>query len=251
MPCWSDWRRPHETRDLSWAACLLLVLGACTETRFESPPGDNIEACDARWKGLWVDASDSASKDEPDELAFLVDQECRFQMLERPEKDGPPKLIHVPLNFVHDHGKDYLVVADNQLAGRGQARPVHGVDPAPEKSFFIARYRIERRAPEDLQHRRHTRRPPDSRQGLRRHGRQRQERPARLRARAIARGSSTSCASTTCSRPSPVPSVQADPDQPRGLRAQAHRTDARAAGHERPACQRPHRRGRAARRTAE
>ena len=124
-------------------SCLLLALGACTETRFESPPGDRIEACDARWKGLWVDASESASKDEPDELAFLVDPECQFQMIERPEKDGPPKLIHIPLNFVHDHGKDYLVVADNQLSGVVKVEPVHGVDPVPEKSFYLARYELK------------------------------------------------------------------------------------------------------------
>lgn len=122
------------------AACILLLLAACTETRFESPPGDHIEACDAGWKGLWVDASGKASADEPDELAFLVDKECRFQMIERPEKDGPPKLVHIPVNFVHDRGKHYLVVADDQLSGVVELEPVHRVEPAPAKSFFIARY---------------------------------------------------------------------------------------------------------------
>jgi hypothetical protein len=122
---------------------LLLTLAACNETRFESPPGDRIEACDVRWKGLWIDDSASASKDEPDELAFLVDPECQFQMIERPEKDGPPKLIHVPLNVVHDGGKDYLVVADNQLSGVVTVDPVHGVDPVPEESFYLARYELK------------------------------------------------------------------------------------------------------------
>ena len=124
-------------------SCLLLALAACTETRFESPPGDEIVACDPAWKGLWVDTSGQSS-DEPDELAFLVDQECRFLLLERPEKDGPPKQIHVPVNFVHDRGKDYLVIADNQLDGVVKLDPVHGINPAPEKSFFIARYEIGR-----------------------------------------------------------------------------------------------------------
>jgi len=127
-----------------FGACLLLTLAACTETRFESPPGDEIVACDPAWKGLWVDASAQASAGEPDELAFLVDQECRFLMLERPEKDGPPKQIHVPVNYVHDRGKHYLVIADNQLEGVVKLDPVHGVSPAPEKSFFIARYQIDR-----------------------------------------------------------------------------------------------------------
>jgi hypothetical protein len=123
-------------------ASLLVSIGACTETRFESPPGDEIVACDPDWKGLWVDASENASTDEPDELAFLVDQECRFIYLERPEKDGPPKQIHIPVNYVHDHGKHYLVIADNQLEGVVKLEPVHGIKPAPAKSFFIARYEL-------------------------------------------------------------------------------------------------------------
>ena len=124
-------------------AAALLALSACVETRFASPPGDAIEACDPSWKGLWVDASEDASRNEPDELAFLVDEECRFQMLERPEKDGPPKQIHVPVNFVHDRGKHYLVIADNQLEGVVDIDPVYGIKPPPAKAFFIARYQLD------------------------------------------------------------------------------------------------------------
>lgn len=123
--------------------CAILVLSACSETRFESTPGDEIVVCDPAWKGLWVDASTNASKSEPDELAFRVDQECRFFMLERPEKDGPPKQIHIPINFVHDQGKHYLVIADNQLGEVVDLAPAHGIKPAPKKSFFIARYEID------------------------------------------------------------------------------------------------------------
>jgi hypothetical protein len=122
---------------------VVLLLAACTETRFESPPGDTIAACDPAWKGLWVDASADASSSEPDELAFEVDADCRFHMLERPEKDGPPKRIHIPINFVHDRGKHYLVVADDQLAGVVDLDPVHGIEPPPAKAFFIARYEVD------------------------------------------------------------------------------------------------------------
>ena len=90
-----------------------------------------------------MDASEPGSSDEPDELAFLVDQECRFYLLERPEKNGPPKPIHIPVNYVHDRGKHYVVVADNQLGETVKLDPVHGIEPAPEKSFFIARYQID------------------------------------------------------------------------------------------------------------
>ena len=123
--------------------CALIVLSACTETRFESTPGDEIVACDPAWKGLWVDASENQSSDEPDELGFLVDQECRFLLLERPEKDGPPKQIHIPVNYVHDRGKHYVVVADNQLGEAVKLDPIHGIEPAPAKSFFIARYQLD------------------------------------------------------------------------------------------------------------
>jgi hypothetical protein len=128
---------------LPFLALALLALGACSETRFESPPGDAIESCDAGWKGLWVDASGDADAGKEDELAFLVDADCRFQMIERPEKDGPPKLIHIPLNFVHDRGKHYIVVADDQLGGVVKIDPVHGIDPVPEKSYYFGRYRLD------------------------------------------------------------------------------------------------------------
>lgn len=126
------------TRFMLLAMCFL-ALGGCTETRFESTPGTNIESCDPDWKGLWVSEAESSAS-EPDELAFLVDQECRFLFLERPEKNAPPKQIHIPVNFVHDRGRHYLVIADNQLKDLVDLDPVHGITPPPEKSFFIARY---------------------------------------------------------------------------------------------------------------
>jgi hypothetical protein len=116
--------------------CASGVLGGCTETRFQSPPGDNIETCDVRWKGLW------GPRDEPDSAsAFFVDDECHFIVLDQPEKGGPLKRIHVPVNFVHADGKDYVVVADTALKGLVEVKPVYGVDPIPDKSFFYARYR--------------------------------------------------------------------------------------------------------------
>ena len=122
-------------------AGLLALLAGCVETRFESPPGDRIEACDARWKGLWVDGGNRRGPADHD-LAFRVDESCRFELLERPERNGPVKPVHIPVNFVHDRGRDYLVVADDQLAGLVDLPAPHGVSPKPAKSFFIARYRI-------------------------------------------------------------------------------------------------------------
>ena len=117
------------------ALAVILLLGGCVETRFESPLGDNIETCDVKWKGLW---GDPESTTEPS--AIYVDDECHFIVLDQPERGGPLKRLHVPVNFVHADGKDYLVVADNSLKGMVELKPPHGIDPVPEKSFFFARY---------------------------------------------------------------------------------------------------------------
>jgi hypothetical protein len=116
---------------------LLALLSGCVETRFESPPGDNIETCDVQWKGLWGDP-DSAT--EPG--AIYVDDECHFIVLDQPERGAPLKQIHVPMNFVHVDGKNYLVVTDAALKGLVELKPPHGIDPPPDKSFFFARYRL-------------------------------------------------------------------------------------------------------------
>jgi hypothetical protein len=116
---------------------LIVALGGCVETRFESPLGDNIETCDVHWKGLWADP---ASADEAS--AVYVDDECHFIVLDQPEKGGPIKQIHVPMNYVHIDGKDYLVVADTSLKGLVELKSPFGIDPPPDKSFFFARYQI-------------------------------------------------------------------------------------------------------------
>jgi hypothetical protein len=114
------------------------ILSACTETRFESPPGDNIETCDAHWKGVWN--GEDAKPSDATATLFFVDEGCRFTVLEQTEKGGPFKQIHVPVNYVHADGKNYLVVADNALKGLVELKPIYGVDPVPEKTFFFARY---------------------------------------------------------------------------------------------------------------
>lgn len=116
---------------------LLALLAGCVETRFESPLGDNIETCDARWKGLWGDPD---SKTEAS--AIHVDDECHFVVLDQPERGGPLKRLRIPVNFVHADGRDYLVVADTSLKGMVELKPPHGIDPVPEKAFFFARYSI-------------------------------------------------------------------------------------------------------------
>ncbi len=122
-------------------AILALASAGCVETRFESPIGDNIETCDAGWKGLWIGVDDR--KDEAkDATAFYVNDECQFTVLDRPEKNGALKQIRVPVNYVHADRKDYIVVADTAIRGLVELKPLHGVTPVPDKSFFFARYRL-------------------------------------------------------------------------------------------------------------
>ena len=122
-------------------AILVLASAGCVETRFESPIGDNIETCDAGWKGLWIGVDDR--KDEAkDATAFYVNDECQFTVLDRPEKHGALKQIRVPVNYVHADRKDYIVVADTAIRGLVELKPLHGVTPVPDKSFFFARYRL-------------------------------------------------------------------------------------------------------------
>lgn len=121
-------------------AASALLLGGCVETRFEAPLGDNIESCDVDWKGLWL--ADEGKTKESTDGAFYVDHECRFHVLDQTEPGAPLKPIHVPLNFVHDGGNDYIVVSDVQLKGLVKLPAPHAIEPAPEKSFFFARYRL-------------------------------------------------------------------------------------------------------------
>ena len=116
---------------------VLVLLGGCTETRFESPLGDNIETCDVRWKGLWTD-----TETKSEATAIYVDNECHFILADQPERGGPLKRIRVPMNYVHVDGKDYLVVADASLKGVVDIKPPYAIEPAPAKSVYFARYRL-------------------------------------------------------------------------------------------------------------
>lgn len=140
-PAYTHRRMASTTRCvLAFAATCVLLLTGCVETRFESPLGDNIESCDVNWKGLWL--AEDGETHEHDDGAIYVDDECRFHMLDQTERGAPLKAIHVPLNYVHDGGNDYLVVSDVQLKGLVKLPPPHAISPTPEKSFFFARYRV-------------------------------------------------------------------------------------------------------------
>ncbi|HEU4664217.1 MAG TPA: hypothetical protein VFS55_09330 [Dokdonella sp.] len=123
-------------------ACALL--GACVETRFESPLGDNIETCDTAWKGLWFEAGDDARRADGERhlSGFAVDEACAFTLIEQPEAGGPLERTRIPINYVHAHGDDYLVVSDAAVRGLVDLKAPYDIDPPPQKSFFFAKYRV-------------------------------------------------------------------------------------------------------------
>lgn len=122
-------------------ACALVLTG-CVETRFEAPIGDKSETCDARWKGLWVDAGDSKDDQTADaEAVFYVDDACVFSVLDTTES-GPLKEVHLPVHYVHAGGKDYVFASDKDFKDVADVKPPHGVVPAPERSYFFARYEL-------------------------------------------------------------------------------------------------------------
>lgn len=123
-------------------ACALI--GACVETRFESPLGDNIETCDTAWKGLWFEEGDDLRRTDGERhlTGFAVDDACAFTLIEQPEAGGPFKRTRVPINYVHVRGDDYVVVSDAALRGLVDLKAPYDIDPPPQKSFFFARYRV-------------------------------------------------------------------------------------------------------------
>ncbi|MBA8884785.1 hypothetical protein [Dokdonella fugitiva] len=123
-------------------ACALI--GACVETRFESPLGDNIETCDTAWKGLWFEEGDDLRRTDGERhlTGFAVDEACAFTLIEQPEAGGPFKRTRVPINYVHVRGDDYVVVSDAALRGLVDLKAPYDIDPPPQKSFFFARYRV-------------------------------------------------------------------------------------------------------------
>lgn len=119
-------------------ALIALLISGCVETRFESPLGNDIKACDPRVKGLWVDPDDPLRASS----AAYVDEQCRVQTLVQTEPATPLRQVHIPVNFVHLDDRDYMVIADAELAGVTDVAAVYGVDPVPKRSFFFMRYRL-------------------------------------------------------------------------------------------------------------
>ena len=118
-------------------ACVAMC--GCTETRFASPPGDQLQSCDPRWEGLWIPGP------EPDAgSAISVDAACALVMIDVPSNGGPTKHIPISVRFLHADGKDYVVVSDDALKDAVDIQPVYGVQPVPTPTYFVARYTVDK-----------------------------------------------------------------------------------------------------------
>jgi len=118
---------------------MLLVLSGCNVTRFESPPGDALDSCDTRWRGLWIAYEDDG---ELGDAAIHVDEACRLMMLDQAERGGPVKSVHMPSNFARVGRDDYVVVSDLALKPLYELGPVPGVSEQPARTFVLMRYRF-------------------------------------------------------------------------------------------------------------
>ncbi len=125
-------------------ALMSLLLCACTETRFATLPGEDLQSCDRRWEGVWQEVgADGRRTDVPRHLTgFVMDAECRLRLFEEPEEGGALQFFALPLRFLHLRGSDYLVVSDRDLHELVELEPPFDVDPAPVESFFFLRYRL-------------------------------------------------------------------------------------------------------------
>jgi len=123
-------------------AVLLAVCAAicgCTETRFAAMPDDQLQSCDARWKGLWIPSA------EPDsDGAFSIDANCRFVMIDIPKNGAPIKRTPIAVSYLHVDGKDYVVVPDDGLKDLVDIEPVYGIEPVPTRAYFVARYVLDK-----------------------------------------------------------------------------------------------------------
>lgn len=123
-----------------WAALLvLLAVSACNVTRFESPPGEALDSCDTRWRGLWIAHEDDG---ELGDAAIHVDEACRVLILDQAERGGPVKSVHVPSNFSRVGRDDYVVVSDLALKPLFELGPVPGLVEQPARTFVLMRYRF-------------------------------------------------------------------------------------------------------------
>lgn len=114
-------------------ACVAMC--SCTETRFASPPGEQLQSCDPRWEGLWIPGP------EPDSgSAISVDAACALVMIDVPRNGEPTKRTPISVRFLHADDKDYVVVSDDALKAAVDIEPVYGIEPVPTPAYFVARY---------------------------------------------------------------------------------------------------------------
>ena len=138
--------RRRRFANAAWRGAVTVLLAcmacACVETRFESPPGEALASCDARWKGHWIEAGEQPADSGADTTAFDVGDDCAFTLVEQASPAAAPKRTRIPVAYAHVGDADYPVVADDALHGVVDPGPPAGVDAPAPRAWFYVRYRL-------------------------------------------------------------------------------------------------------------
>lgn len=132
---------PRATRDSALGVLLLavvLLLGGCAGTSFESPPGHALMECDPDLQGVW----DIADEEESPGV-LVVKDDCRSAFFELDAQDSDPMDEQwLQLSFVEHGGQHYVVATDEEVASRNEREEDRSADSTRTGAYTLARYEL-------------------------------------------------------------------------------------------------------------
>lgn len=130
---------PRATRDSALGALLLavvLLLGGCAGTSFESPPGHALMNCDPDWQGVW----DIADEEESPGV-LVVKNDCRSAFFDLDAQDSDPMDEQwLQLGFVEHEDQGYVVATDEKVSARNEQEEGRSSDSRGTGAYTLARY---------------------------------------------------------------------------------------------------------------
>lgn len=119
-------------------AALVLTLGGCAGTSFESPPGRALLNCDPAWQGVW-DITD----EEESQGVLVVKNDCRSAFFDLDAQDSDPMDEQwLQLSFVEHGGQHYVVATDEEVASRNEREEDRSADSTRTGAYTLARYEL-------------------------------------------------------------------------------------------------------------
>jgi hypothetical protein len=115
---------------------VVLPLGGCASTSFESPPGDALVACDPDWHGVWDIADEEESAG-----VLVVNDHCRSAFLDLDSQDSDPLGEQwLQLSFVEHEDQGYVVATDEKVSARNEQEAGRSSDSRETGAYTLARY---------------------------------------------------------------------------------------------------------------